>query len=53
MKKHGIIITKHKNFQTKYIYNNGYLMNKYLKQPFEIKFKNNMVNDHNQHLCGG
>ena len=53
MKKHGIHIYKHKTHQTKKIYNNNYLMVKYLYQPHSIEFKSKMVNDMNQHFCGG
>lgn len=53
VKKHGIILKKGKKYQTKRIYNNGYLMRKYRNQPLSIKFQNKMVNDINQHFCGG
>lgn len=53
MKKHGIILKKGKKYQTKRIYNNGYLMVKYLYQPLNMEFKSKMVNDINQHFCGG
>ena len=52
-KKHGIFLKKGKKYQTKRIYNNGYLMRKYRNQPLSIKFQNRMVNDINQHYCGG
>lgn len=52
-KKHGVYIEKGKKYQTKKIYNNGYLMIKYLYQPLHINFKNKMVNDENQNFCGG
>jgi hypothetical protein len=53
MKKHGIILDKGKKYQTKKIYNNGYLMVKYLNQPLSIQFESKMVNDINQHYAGG
>lgn len=53
MKKHGIHISYNNKTQTKRIYNNGYLMQKYSNQPLNIIFKNNMINDMNQHFCGG
>jgi len=46
-KKHGIFLKKGKKYQTKRIYNNGYLMRKYRNQPLSIKFQNRMVNDIN------
>jgi hypothetical protein len=51
--KHGIIIKKDKFNQTKSIYNNGFLLKKYSNQPLLLKFRNDMVNDYNQHLCVG
>lgn len=53
MKKHGIYITEHKNWSTKKIFNKGYLMHTYHHQPKKIYFKSPMVNDINQHYCGG
>ena len=52
-KKHGIVITEHKKWNTKRIYNNGYLLRVYRHQPKTIRFRSPMVNDLNQHLCGG
>ncbi len=52
-KKHGVLITKHKKYQTKKIWQNGYRMVTYMYQPFGLKFKNKMINDNNQHHCGG
>jgi len=52
-KKHGIILKKGKKHKTKRIYNNGYLMREYRNQPLSISFKNKMINDTNQHFCGG
>ena len=49
-KKHGIILKK---YQSKMIYNQGYLLVNYDYQPLSIGFKNEMVNDMNQHFCGG
>lgn len=53
MKKHGIFLKKGKKYQTKRIYNNGYLMRKYRNQPLNMPFSNKMINDTNQHFCGG
>ena len=53
MKKHGIYTVEHKKHNTKNIYSNGYLLKRYLYQPTQIKFKSKMVNDDNQHFCGG
>lgn len=53
MKKHGIVLNKGKKYQTKRIYNKGHLMIRYLYQPLTMEFKNKMVNDTNQHFCGG
>jgi len=53
MKKQGIYIEKHSKTQTKKLYNNGYLTIRYLFQPHSINFKNEMINDDNQHFCGG
>lgn len=52
-KKHGIILKKGKKYQTKRIYSDGFLLAKYKYQPLHIPFKNNMINDINQHFCGG
>ncbi len=52
-KKHGIYITEHKHFDTKDIFNNGRRMARYGHQPKTIRFHSPMVNDFNQHLCGG
>ena len=51
--KHGVIIREHKNWNTKTIYNNGHVMRIYRHCPKVIYFKSLMVNDSNQHLCGG
>lgn len=53
MKKHGIHIQVGKKTQTKKIYNNGYLMVRYFFQPHHLDFKSDMINDMNQHFCGG
>jgi hypothetical protein len=52
-KKHGIYVTEHKRWNTKEIFNNGYRMIRYGHQPKLIRFRSPMVNDFNQHLCGG
>ncbi len=51
--KHGIVIREHKRWNTKTIYNNGHVMRIYRRQPKTIRFQSPMVNDFNQHLCGG
>ncbi len=52
-KKHGVIVTTGKQFKTKTIWNRGHRMITYRKQPLRIRFRSKMVNDANQHLCGG
>ena len=51
--KHGIHIREHKHWNTKTIYNNGRVMRIYRRQPKTIRFSSPLVNDFNQHLCGG
>lgn len=51
--KHGVHIREHKHLNTKTIYNNGHVMRVYRHQPKTIRFRSPMVNDFNQHLCGG
>lgn len=53
MRKHGVHIREHKHWNTKTIYNNGHVMRIYRHQPKTIRFQSAMVNDFNQHLCGG
>ena len=50
---HGVLIREHKNWNTKTVYNNGHVMRIYRRQPKVIRFQSPMVNDFNQHLCGG
>lgn len=52
-KKHGVIVTIGGRHNTKTVWNRGYRMITYRKQPRRIRFKSKMVNDKNQHLCGG
>lgn len=52
-KKHGVIVTAGKTHNTKTIWNRGHRMITYRRQPRRIRFKSKMVNDKNQHLCGG
>jgi hypothetical protein len=52
-KKHGVIVTTTGTFKTKTIWNRGHRMITYRHQPKRIRFKSKMVNDKNQHLCGG
>ncbi len=52
-RKHGVIVTEYKHWNTKKIYNEGHLMRAYRRQPKQIRFRSPMVNDFNQHLCGG
>ena len=51
--KHGVLVREHNNWNTKTIYNNGHVMRIYRHQPKTIHFRSPMVNDFNQHLCGG
>lgn len=51
--RHGVHIREHRNWNTKTVYNNGHVMRIYRRQPKVIRFKSPMVNDFNQHLCGG
>lgn len=51
--KHGVHIREHKQWNTKTVYNNGHVMRIYRHQPKLIRFRSPMVNDFNQHLCGG
>ncbi|HYW80331.1 MAG TPA: hypothetical protein VE890_12175 [Thermoguttaceae bacterium] len=51
--KHGIYITEHKHWNTKEIFNAGRRMARYGHQPKTLRFRSPMVNDFNQHLCGG
>lgn len=53
LKKHGIIIENLSNFDVKSIYNNGYLLRRYTYPSLEYNFSNKMVNNDNQHFCGG
>lgn len=52
-KKHGVIVTRGSRHNTKTVWNRGHRMVTYRKQPRRIRFKSKMVNDKNQHLCGG
>jgi hypothetical protein len=51
--KHGVIIREHKHWNTKTVYNKGCVMRIYRHCPKVIRFTSPMVNDFNQHLCGG
>lgn len=51
--KHGVHVREHKHWNTKTVYNNGHVMRVYRRQPKTIRFRSPMVNDFNQHLCGG
>lgn len=51
--KHGVVVREHKHWNTKTVYNNGHVMRIYRFQPKVIRFQSPMVNDFNQHLCGG
>jgi len=53
MVKHGVYIKEHKKFNHKTIYYNGHIMTTYSRIPKSISFKSKMVNDENQHFCGG
>lgn len=52
-KKHGVIVTIGGRHNSKTVWNRGHRMITYRKQPLRIRFKSRMVNDANQHLCGG
>jgi hypothetical protein len=52
-KKHGVIVTVGGKHNTKTVWNRGHRMITYRRQPKLIRFKSRMVNDKNQHLCGG
>ena len=51
--KHGVIVTIGGRHNSKTIWNRGHRMVTYRKQPNRIRFRSKMVNDKNQHLCGG
>ena len=51
--KHGVVIAEGNRWNTKRIYNNGFVLGTYRKLPKQIRFRSEMVNDFNQHLCGG
>lgn len=51
--RHGVHVREHKNWNTKTVYNNGHVVRIYRRQPKVIRFQSPMVNDFNQHLCGG
>jgi hypothetical protein len=51
--KHGVHVREHRHWNTKTVYNNGHVMRVYRRQPKAIRFRSPMVNDFNQHLCGG
>ena len=52
-KPDGVRVIEHKRWNTKQVWANGYLQTMYRRQPKKIHFKNRMVNDENQDLCGG
>lgn len=50
----GVEVTHHKGWNTKRCYTrSGYLARTYRRQPKRVRFRSRMVNDGNQHLCGG
>ena len=51
--KENIKIIEHKLWNTKKVMNGRYNMRIYKRCPKNIMFKNNMINDMNQNLCGG
>jgi hypothetical protein len=51
--KHGVFLEEHKRWNTKKIYNRGHLVMTYRYCPKVIRFKSPLVNDDNQHFCGG
>jgi hypothetical protein len=52
-RRHGVIVTVGRRHKTKTIWNRGHRMVTYRRQPLRIRFRSRMVNDRNQHLCGG
>jgi len=54
MPRGGVEIIHHKAWNTKKYYTrSGHLARIYRRVPQRVKFKSKMVNDGNQHLCGG
>lgn len=54
MPRGGVEVTRHKGWNTKRYYTStGYLARTYRRVPKRVRFKSKMVNDANQHLCGG
>ena len=51
--RHGVHVREHKHWNTKTVYSNGHVMRIYRRQPQVIRSQSPMVNDFNQHLCGG
>jgi len=52
--KGGVLVEEHKAWNTKKYYTfSGHLARTYRRVPKRVKFKSKMVNDANQHLCGG
>jgi len=51
--RQGVLVREHNHWNTKTVYNNGHVMRIYRRQPKAIRFRSPMVNDFNQHLCGG
>ena len=52
--QNGVKTIEHKNWNTKKFYTiSGHLAATYFKCPRNLRFKSKMVNDENQHLCGG
>lgn len=50
----GVDVIEHKAWNTKRYYTvAGYLARIYRRVPKRVRFKSRMVNDANQHLCGG
>jgi hypothetical protein len=50
----GVEVIRHKAWNTKKYYTrSGHLARIYRRVPQRVKFKSKMVNDANQHLCGG
>lgn len=50
----GVKVIKHKAWNTKKYYTFcGFLARTYRRVPKRVRFKSSMVNDANQHLCGG
>lgn len=54
IQRSGVDVIEHKAWNTKKYYTfSGFLARTYRRVPKRVRFKSKMVNDANQHLCGG